>query len=666
MRKRPLEAEDLFKLKLVGDPQVSPGGDKVAYVLTQMDLEKDGYTSSVYVSDWRDAGKQWTHYHSGERLVQDKHPRWSPDGKLLAFLSNRTGKEQVWIMPVSGGEAQPLTNVPQGVRQFVWSPDGKKMALSIRGDINTDQEETTKSDVKQVARLRYKADGTGLFDDKRLHIYIFDLQTRHYERITDERFDFMEPVFSPDGMKLAYIGSKAEDQEWNYLPAIWLYDLKTGEEQCLYQGQGRIQGLSYSPDGRWIAFVGHDKGEISSANLNVWVVSTQTGEARNVSEHLDYTAEDVIGVDAKYDTGRLRPLWDSTSTNLYFVATVRGDVRLFKTNLSGEVSGPHSPAGHTITSFDLIDDDHAVFIQAHPHSPGDVVVQSLDKIEDQKQLTDWNGALLRDEIALSTPEKIEYTSVDGWKIEGWILKPYGFDPNKKYPLILQIHGGPHTAYGNGFHHEMQWMAARGYVVLYTNPRGSHGYGQRFVEACVGDWAGKDYEDIMAGVDYVLKCYDFVDEAQLFVTGGSYGGYMTNMIVTKTNRFKAAVTQRCLSNLYSFYGTSDIGFYFGKWQLGGADLWEDEDKIMAFSPIRYARNVKTPVLIMHSEQDLRCPMEQAEQWYVALRRLGVKTKLIRFPDENHDLSRSGKPKHRLERLHHILNWFEEHRERGKSN
>lgn len=225
-------------------------------------------------------------------------------------------------------------------------------------------------------------------------------------------------------------------------------------------------------------------------------------------------------------------------------------------------------------------------------------------------------------------------------------------------MILEIHGGPATAYGNGLHHEMQVMASKGYVVLYTNPRGSHGYGHDFVNAVIGDYGGMDYEDIMAGVNYALENFTFIDHNRLFVTGGSYGGYMTNVIVTRTDRFKAAVTQRSICNWHSFYGTSDIGFYFTEWQHGHADLWDDAEKLLKLSPLHHARNVKTPILILHSEQDLRCPMEQAEQWYVALKRLGVETKLVRFPDENHELSRSGKPKHRLERLKHLIGWFDD--------
>jgi dipeptidyl aminopeptidase/acylaminoacyl peptidase len=353
-------------------------------------------------------------------------------------------------------------------------------------------------------------------------------------------------------------------------------------------------------------------------------------------------------------------VWDVNSANIFFHATVGGDCQLFKVSLEGDVSAALSPSVGVVTSYDIVNDDQAVLVLATPHSTGDVVVQNLEDVTNTEKLTDWNQALYS-EIHLSTPENFHYKSTDGKEIEGWVLKPYGFEEGKKYPMILQIHGGPATAYGNGLHHEMQLMASKGYVVLYTNPRGSHGYGHDFVNAVIGDYGGMDYEDIMAGADYALENFNYIDHNQQFVTGGSYGGYMTNVIVTRTDRFKAAVTQRSICNWHSFYGTSDIGFFFTEWQHGHADLWEDAVKLLEISPLHHARNVKTPTLILHSEQDLRCPMEQAEQWYIALKRLGVDTKLVRFPDENHDLSRSGKPKHRLERLQHLIGWFDDRRD-----
>lgn len=662
MTKRPITAEDLCEFKFVGDPKVSPNKDKAAYVLTHVDKEKDGYYSSIYVTDLKSEGRQFTSHYSKDSLVKDTAPKWSPDGSTIAFRSNRTGKNQVWLLHTDGGEAVQLTDIKQGINDFVWSPDGSQLALTIKGELKltSDKEEEKKeekSDVKVITRLRYKGDGVGIYNEDRTHVYLFDVETKSYSKITGGDHDFGQPRFTPDGKNLFYIGTKAEDKEWGYLPAIWKYDIASNEEVLFYQANGYAMAPAFSPDGKWLAVAGHTRGERSQGNANVLLLSVETGELKNLTESFDYTVGNLVGVDAKYDTGEGGLTWDATSSNIYFLATVGGDCQLFKVNLEGKVSDALSRAVANVTSYDILSDDQAVLVLGTPHSTGDLVTQDLNNVGNVTKLTDWNQELYN-EVHLSTPENFHYKSTDDGEIEGWILKPYGYEEGKKYPMILQIHGGPATAYGNGLHHEMQLMAAKGYVVLYTNPRGSHGYGHDFVNAVIGDYGGMDYEDIMAGVDYSLENFNYIDQDQLFVTGGSYGGYMTNVIVTRTERFKAAVTQRSICNWHSFYGTSDIGFFFTEWQHGHADLWDDVERLLKISPLTHARNVKTPTLILHSEQDLRCPMEQAEQWYIALKRLGVETKFVRFPDENHDLSRSGKPKHRLERLEHMIGWFDD--------
>ncbi|MET3698837.1 dipeptidyl aminopeptidase/acylaminoacyl peptidase [Bacillus oleivorans] len=661
MGKRLLEAEDLLKLQFVGDPQVSPKNDHVAYVLTKMDLEKDGYYSSIYVSDLEGNSQQVTYYHDEKRLIKDTSPKWSPDGSQLAFLSNRTGNSQVWTISLEkGGEATPLTNVKGNIVDYVWSPSRKKLALTIQ---EPNERNESKSDVQVITRLRYKADGIQKFIYSRKHIYLFDLETKTYTKITEGDFDFYGPQFSPDGQNLVYIGSKEETHEIEYIPSIWKYDLVKNEETLVYQGKGPIRAAFYSPDGKWIGFIAHEHGEASSHNLDVWAVSPNTREVRNLSGKLNRTADNLIRVDAHYDTGAQKIGWNENSSAVYFLATNIGNVQLFCADLEGNVMGPLSDGKHTITSFDMIDDNEAVFVQAHCHSTGDLVIQNINLPRNKRQLTRWNDSLLS-EIKLSTPEHIRLNSFDGLELEGWLLHPTERNEGGKHPLVLQIHGGPHSAYGYGFQHEWQLMAAKGYAVLYTNPRGSQGYGQEFLQKVVGDWGGDDYKDQMHFLDYVLDKFDYIDQEQLFVTGTSYGGYMTNMITARTHRFKAAATINSVTNLYSMFGTSDIGFYFNSAQLGGADMWEDEETVMKYSPIRYANKVKTPTIILHSEADYRCPIEQGEQWYIALRRRGVPVKLVRFPDESHGIASKGKPSHRLERLTHLIDWFEQYRVSSK--
>jgi dipeptidyl aminopeptidase/acylaminoacyl peptidase len=654
MTKRLLSAEDLLELKFIGDPNVSPSKDAVAYVSTRIDIERNGYYSYIFLSDLEGNQAQLTNYYSGEKLVKDTAPKWSPDGNKIAFLSNRTGKNQVWVLSVKGGEAVQLTDVDGSVVDYSWSPAGDALALTVQ-----EPKAETDSDVLEITRLRYKADGVREFLSTRKHVHVFTIETKEVEQITSGDFDFYGVKFSPDGERLAYLGSKEATQEIEYLPSIWQYDLSLGEESLLHQGSGPIRSLTFSPDGKWLGFIGHEHGETSSNNLDVWAVSLSTKEALNLSSKLDRTVDNPVRVDAHYETGEQKLVWNADSSRIYFTATDHGSIKLYQTDLEGNVSDALSEGMKTITSFDMIRDDLAVFVQAHCHSTGDLVVQDVKDITNQKKLTKWNDELFS-ELSLSTPEHLTFTGKDGLNYEGWLLHPPAREEGQKSPFVLQIHGGPHSAYGYGFQHEWQLMAAKGYAVLYINPRGSQGYGEDFLQRVVGDWGGEDYHDQMNAVDHVLEKYDYIDREQLFVTGASYGGYMTNMITARTNRFKAAATQNCVTNLYSMFGTSDIGFYFNSSQLGGADMWEDEETVMKFSPIRYAKNVKTPTLILHNEIDYRCPMEQAEQWYIALRRLGVETKLIRFPDENHGIASKGKPKHRLERLHHLIGWFERYR------
>jgi dipeptidyl aminopeptidase/acylaminoacyl peptidase len=260
---------------------------------------------------------------------------------------------------------------------------------------------------------------------------------------------------------------------------------------------------------------------------------------------------------------------------------------------------------------------------------------------------------------IAAPERVEFTGADGWTIEGWLLKPRGFDPAKKWPLVLEIHGGPHGAYGHSFFHEFQVLAGRGYAVLYTNPRGSHAYGDAFVRACVGDWGGMDYGDLMAGVDHALG-QGWVDADRLYVTGGSYGGFMTNWIVGHTDRFRAAVTQRSISNNVSAFGTSDIGWHFWEYEMGDATPWRDGHKLVDRSPLAYVTNVDTPLLILHAEKDLRCPIEQAEQLFAALKVLGKEAVFVRYQEDTHELTRGGKPKNRIDHARRIADWFDAHR------
>lgn len=652
MTKTRIRVEDLVELQYVGDPNVSPDENSIVFVHTTMDEQKDGYPSTLYEVDTKGQAHPLTFHYDEQRIIKDRAPRWSPDGSSIAFLTNRTGKNEVWLLPMKQrGEAQPLIQLDDSIVDFSWSPDGQSIACIVSV---ADEGETNDSDVSVITRLRYKEDGNRSFVTSTKHVGLFELDGRTYTQISPNDGAYQEVTFSHDGTTLYYTGSTDERRELKWIPSIYAYDLQVKEEKVLFEGKGPISSLATAPDGNYLAFVGHMYGETMSYNQHVWLIDLSTGECSNISGLLDRTVDNVVRVDASFDGGKRRIAWKKDGSSLYFSALDHGSVRLYETDTNGNVSEPYTPIGVTITSFAVMNDESIVSVQADAYSTGDLILHSTTN-DDQVRLTDLNQALLSSRV-LSTPERITYTSVDQYEVEGWIMFPPSIKQSDKIPMILQIHGGPHSAYGYGFQHEWQWLAAEGYAVLYVNPRGSQGYGESFLQQVVGDWGGKDYEDLMHGIDYILGVYPQLNKDALFVTGASYGGYMTNMITARTNRFKAAITQNAVVNLHSMFGTSDIGFYFNCAQLGDVDLWKDEDKIMKFSPIRYAPQVKTPTLILHNEQDHRCPMEQAEQWYVALRRLGVDTKLVRFPDEDHGMSSSGRPAHRFERLHHIGDWL----------
>ncbi|WAH36637.1 S9 family peptidase [Alicyclobacillus dauci] len=630
-----------------------------------MDKVKNAYRSALHQVDRNTlSDRPLTYGGDTEYAVQDKRPSFSPDGKLIAYVSNRSGKPQVLVMPTNGGEPIQVTDMPNGVKSYAWSPDSAWIVVAARTDgtrasdglpkDETDQSETETQDVRVIRNLRFHGNGEGFYDGKSIHLSLVEVATRKVRQLTTGRYNETHPCFSPDGKRVAFI-SWRDDDERDVTPSIYAINVNTEEMNTVYQGRGGVSALSYSPNGEWIAFFGHDKGEVSGTNSYVWVVPAKGGEARCLTGSMDRPQGTQVGTDARYETGESRPIWSTDGTRIYFTATRNGDCSVYSVTLDGDVREETRTAACVVTSFDVATDGELVVAQESPTCPAEIFLYADGE---GRQVTDHNR-VLKHAYAVAEPEPFSVTSHDGWTIPGWVLRPADFDSNKKYPLVLEIHGGPHSSYGNTFQHEFQLLAAHGYVVLYMNPRGSHGYGERFVQGCIGDWGGNDYQDLMAAVDEVIKL-PYIDSDLLFVTGGSYGGYMTNWIVGHTDRFRAAVTQRCISNIYSMYGTSDIGFWFNKAELGGADLWDNEELIMERSPIRYANNVKTPTKIIHSEEDYRCPMEQGQQWFTALKRFSVDTEFVRFAGENHDLSRNGKPHNRIARLKHIVEWFEHYR------
>jgi dipeptidyl aminopeptidase/acylaminoacyl peptidase len=448
---------------------------------------------------------------------------------------------------------------------------------------------------------------------------------------------------------VAFIANMDEDADKSFFRDIYTVPAKGGEPELLWKGFGRLGALSWSPCGKYIALTGReieDPKLVWHKNSELYLMPADGGEPKCLTADFDRT---VGGTD---------PVWSPDSKHVYVTFPHNGARNIYRVSMEGEVE-PVTEGNMTVSGFTLDESGTVIAFNASDHvKPTELYVKDS---KGQRELTEMNKGILK-KMRISEPEEFWFAASDGVRVQGWIVKPQGFRKGKKYPTLIEIHGGPRGAYGfklDSAEHEFQVLADNGYVVVYTNPRASIGYGEQFAGLISGHWGERDYDDIMEATDHVIENYDYVDPERVGVLGGSYGGFMTNWIVGHTDRYKAAVTQRSISNWYSFHGTSDIGWMTLPTHelVNGKDPWDDLELCMEKSPITYVKNMVTPLLIIHSENDYRCPMEQGEQLFIALKKLGRTVEFVRFPDEPHGLSRTGKPKHRVERLQHIIRWFD---------
>jgi dipeptidyl aminopeptidase/acylaminoacyl peptidase len=702
--KRNITEKDLFDFVWIGDPQVSPDGSRVAFVRVTVNEKKEGYHTSIWTVPLA-GGEEPRQLTKGDH---DSTPRWSPDGKFLLFLraAEKDGKPespQLALLPIGGGDSFVFTDLPNGAANPSWAPDGKTIAFT--SDTNAEdlaKQEKKKStsanqpspkataerdaaehesDVRVITHAIYRVDNEGYLDPKHpTHIWLVTAPHSADEKVkprqlTSGRFDEENPIWSKDGSQIYFTSSRI-DEPYYELPKTDLYSVvgaggkpvKITTIDLDTQGGPDAGALSLSPDGKQVAFTAATTHPINSyTQSDLWVLDLlPDAKPRNLTVNFDFDVPGFVIADCAPPRagGRNKPIWTADGKGIIAVYTKEGKANLALFDLPvAQDTDPGRTGVHDLTSGNQgvmsfrasPDASKLVYVVSTPTRINDLFV--LDRAANDatpKQLTHVNDELFS-KLNVTEPEEIWYDSFDGKHIQAWLQKPPNFDSHKKYPLILNIHGGPHVAYGYVFDHEFQWMAAKGYVVLYPNPRGSTSYGQEFGNVIQYHYPGDDYKDLMAGVDETIK-RGYVDDKKLGVTGGSGGGLLTNWVVGQTNRFAAAVAQRDIASWENWWYTWDFALFNPTWFK--VPPFEDPQEYRARSPINYIKNVTTPMMFILGEADFRTPPGAGgEQMFRALKFRKIPTVMVRFPNESHELSRSGQPWHRVERLQHIVGWFD---------
>ena len=635
-----ISINDIMKLKSVSDPQISPDGKWIAYISSEFDLKKDKSVAQLWMIPSQ-GGEAIAMTSKESYSVSD--PKWSPDNKYLTFLAAKTEeKTQVWALNRKGGDAQQLTKIKQGVSGFEWAPNGKKLLLSIKDpkpeELTEDKEDDKKAKPYIIDRLQFKQDYEGYLDRYRTHLYTFTPGDSIATQITSGDYDDKNPVWSPDGNSIAFVSNRTDNPDGNSNSDIWIVsanNLDKGKKlEQVTTNPNADNSPAWSPDGKFITYTTIiDTKAMWYATQKLAIISIADKKSSILAENLDRNIN--------------KPKFSIDGKSIYFLIEENGTSIIASIDTAGKSLKRVIKGDFSIGDFSL---QGAIIAPLLAKSNQPYEIYTFEKNE-LKKISSVNDEILN-KVQKPTIEKIHFKSEDGTDIEGFIVKPIGFNAKTKYPVILWLHGGPVSQYEFDFNEAPQLFAANGYITLLINPRGSSGYGQPFSEALFADWGNKDFKDVMAGVDYVIE-KGFADPNRLGVGGWSYGGILTNYVITKTNRFKGAVSGASEALYRANYGHDH---YQLTWELELGLPWENAEAWERISPFNYVQNITTPTLWMGGEEDWNVPILNSEQMYQAMKRLGKETQLIVYPGEYHGLKRPSFIKDRYERF---IQWFDGH-------
>jgi dipeptidyl aminopeptidase/acylaminoacyl peptidase len=638
-----MRPEDVYALTGAADPRISPDGTRVAYQVWWIDKEANDYRGAIWVAPLEGAGEPRA-FTAGER--RDTAPRWSPDGKWLAFLSNRGDDEKtpanLYVIPAEGGEARRLTDRKESVEAIAWSPDSTRIAFASRvRDDAYEEENEKKRSPRRVTRLFYKLDSVGWTTDRRKHIFVVDVGGGEAHQITDGDCEDDAPAWTPDGRRVLFSALRGDHWDTELVTRLYAVDAAGSEPELVPVEGASLEQPVFSPDGSRVAIRWTPEDGTFPRHGQIAVMDPDGSNVKLLTTSLDRQC-------TPYPDYR-EPIWDGD--RIVFSIEDGGNVHLYSVAGDGS-SEPELLVGgeRSISGYD-IRDGRLVFV-ASTHT----TLRELYLGIDARPITHLTG-----ERDLCDVERFTAISKDGTEVDAWLVRPEGFREGERYPVLLNVHGGPFTQYGTGFFDEFQVYAGAGYAVLFSNPRGGSGYSEEWGRAIRGPieggpgWGTVDYEDVLGVVDTALAKFDFLDPDRLGMIGGSYGGFMTSWTIAHDHRFKAAVSERAVNHNLSAAGSSDVYWIFHQ-QFGG-HWFDHENEWLDRSPAHHAKNIATPLLVLHSETDLRCNIEQGEHLFTMLRLLGKDVEMLRFPAETHELSRSGSPLHRVQRFEAILEWFD---------